>query len=242
MAFPVDFPPELLARIMHHIPYFTLLLVVPRVCRAWKSMVDTDPVLQMRIFRRPSAVYMDVGVKQSSLEKDSEPLVFHPLVDKVSYPIGAPAAEVYFPHPAEIGGIDLDADIVTLDDGDDDDEEWADVERRPFMFAADPDDRDPVPLADCAVAHDLATIPAVHSIELITMDRDDEEYPVRIENPAGITILDIFVRLQQACKEEVQTPDGRVPLEEALCDIFYEGLVNSHRKGRHVKTYMNFGT
>ncbi|KAF7289782.1 hypothetical protein MIND_01352300 [Mycena indigotica] len=98
MAFPVDFPPELLAHILAQLSYDDVLFGAQRVCKGWKRMVESDPVLQTRMFRRASKVYVDVGLDEAEMVAGSEPVVFHPLVNVVSYRlggVGAPRPCVY---------------------------------------------------------------------------------------------------------------------------------------------------
>ncbi|KAF7289780.1 hypothetical protein MIND_01352100 [Mycena indigotica] len=315
-TFPGDFPPELLARILAQLPYEDVLLGAQRVCKGWKRMVESDPGLQTRMFRRASGVYLDVGVDAAEIVAGSEPVVFHPLVLLVSYSLGgagAPRPCVYLhvkplqlfaavpgsggrvlaahPTPVEamvqgvtyvVGGFDEDEDeddddalvddeafqrLLAYnaarvrgagdldDDGDDDDadddaksnKDGEGLQLASFMdaFHGDEDENDKdekEELAAYAAADELATIPTVYTATLIAETEDEAEVDVKVENPKGITVRDIFDALERAATREVQTVEGSMPLHDAVHGGVYEGLTQVERKGRHLKAYVVFGS
>ncbi|KAF7309107.1 hypothetical protein MKEN_01112800 [Mycena kentingensis (nom. inval.)] len=61
-GFPVEFPPELLTKILGELPYFDLVRAVPLVCKPWKNAFDAAPTLRKKTFRLASEEFVESDV------------------------------------------------------------------------------------------------------------------------------------------------------------------------------------
>ncbi|KAJ7066205.1 hypothetical protein C8F01DRAFT_1122604 [Mycena amicta] len=178
-AFPDDFPPELLTRILLQVPYWDLVRVVPLVSKLWKYTIDTDPALRIRTFKKAGDMYGDIGL-EANLSAQSESLTLHPLFAIVSYVVGDDVTEIQI-YPKPEG------------------------------------DRDPVPLSSFSAANDFATIPFVHTLTMkLESDWGDDNFTIDIENPDGITVLDVFLGLANGAQNMVDTIEGPQTVVDAL--------------------------
>ncbi|KAF7289798.1 hypothetical protein MIND_01354100 [Mycena indigotica] len=216
------FPAELLVRVLSHLSYDDLLLVVPLVCRAWQHLVNTDPLLKIKTFKKASDIYVDIGLEpedsDESLDEDEdeneedkevsdetkpEPVVLHPLLGIISYMVGEDIQSLRLYHNHW---------NCRLDE-----------------------------LVSYPAANDLATIPAVHSIWMYLSDLPaplDEDFPVKVSNPSGVTVLDIFLAFEETAQQMVETADdGMMTVQDALRQfLFYSGFSDVKRRGRHLTT------
>ncbi|KAJ7066210.1 hypothetical protein C8F01DRAFT_1122617 [Mycena amicta] len=195
-----DFPPELLAEILLRLPYWDLLRAAC-VSKLWRDLLQAEPALQVRMFKKPSDVYVDPGIETPPADDGSESLVLHPLLDIAEYAIGDPLSKMYIYNK---GG-------------------WAPT---------------------FGPSNDLASIPAVFtlSMQLESYDRIDH-FSVDVQNPRGVTVLDVFSGLQNAAKKVVETVDGPTTLQDAIDPhIFYEGFCLPKRIGRGLTVRITLGS
>ncbi|KAF7308266.1 F-box domain-containing protein [Mycena chlorophos] len=87
-------PLELLAEIFVRLPYWDLLRAAS-VSRAWRNLVEAEPDLMVRLFQRPSEVYVDPGIQSIPIAPNSEPVALHPLLRYAEYSIGDPLSKLY---------------------------------------------------------------------------------------------------------------------------------------------------
>ncbi|KAJ7180999.1 hypothetical protein C8R46DRAFT_1028360 [Mycena filopes] len=117
---------------------------------------------------------------------------------------------------------------------------------------------DDCPLAATAVAHDLASIPAVEKFVIVfemsnyMFDYSLSGLPHRqtslwskvdVLNPNGVRIVDIFTMLSNASRRMIPTDDGPLLLCEAVeGHIFYEGFGCLRRMGATLSASIDLGS
>ncbi|KAJ6534582.1 hypothetical protein DFH09DRAFT_1369713 [Mycena vulgaris] len=86
---PDAFPPEMLAHILSHLSYADLL-VVRRVVKQWKAVVNSDFTLGVQMFKKAREVYVEAGDGSSrdDTEPGSEEIRMHPVLSVVSFILG----------------------------------------------------------------------------------------------------------------------------------------------------------
>ncbi|KAJ7052147.1 hypothetical protein C8F01DRAFT_1338095 [Mycena amicta] len=228
-AFPDDFPPELLTQILLQVPYWDLMRVVPLVSKLWKYTIETEPALRMRMFKKAS-------LSDSEMYGDNvRQLQLHPLIGLVLYMFGDDVSEAC-----------LLKDEDAEDDEDEDDSGASEESELPAWK-----------LPSLSAANDLATIPVVYTLSIGVKfgSGDDHVTFDTVENPNGITVLDVFGGLADGSQKTVDTADGPQTLEDVLgedgllflplshrnCHAessyrYYRGFYNLTRTGRHLTT------
>ncbi|KAJ7497949.1 hypothetical protein B0H11DRAFT_826794 [Mycena galericulata] len=98
-SFPPDFPPEILARILVHLPYQDLLRGL-RVVKQWKALIESYPALRVETFKKASAVYVEKedGSPGDNTEAGSEKIRMHPVLKDISFGLGDDVSGVTIYH------------------------------------------------------------------------------------------------------------------------------------------------
>ncbi|KAJ7181005.1 hypothetical protein C8R46DRAFT_1071171 [Mycena filopes] len=118
-----DFPPELLTKIFLHLSFKSLLRVLA-VCSRWEAIVKTDASLGVKLFKKLSKVYVEVGsigpdFRYSSKKRrlaTSEPVRLHPALDIASYTMGS-VDDVYFSgddEPPRLTNLGIANDFISI--------------------------------------------------------------------------------------------------------------------------------